>query len=183
MTSTGSFRSIWSAAPLAFASIGGILFWGLAFYLTNLPWILAVSVPPAASRVVFALWQNELPGLVWPITELMTLGFRFGLIVIIVGLARGTGDQIPGLPVDWLPDVWSLIERSFEHWPVLLWQLLVVGGVVVFLNMGLTYVATPWLAAHVGQEEARAVAFAVTNLVVIPITIIYLYGIFVRQYL
>lgn len=80
------------------------------FYLTNLPQVLAVSIPPAASHIMFALCQDRLPGLLWTLIEFVTLVFRFGLFVVIVGLARETGDRIPGFPVDWLPDVLSTIE-------------------------------------------------------------------------
>ena len=121
-----------------------------------------------------------MPGLVWSVIEFAVLALRCGLVIVIIGLARGTGEQIPGLPIDWLPDVLTAAEHSLTNWPIVLWQLLVVGLVVFVVNMTVTNAAVPWVAARIGEKNAQAVAFAFKNIVIIPLFIVYLYGVFIR---
>lgn len=163
-------------------SASDMLYWGVAFYVSHLPWLLVVAAPSAASRVAFTLWQNRLPELAWTAIELVVAAFRIGLAVVVVGLARGTGDTIPGVPVDWLPDVMQTMERSFQHWRTVVGQLAVLGMVFLAANAAVTYVAVPWLASSLGDEGARATAFAFENLVAIPLFVVYLYAVFVRQF-
>ena len=182
MTRSPDSQSERSTVGVVLASAGEILYWGVAFYVAHLPWLLVVTAPPAASRVAFTLWQDWLPGLAWTAIELVVAAFRLGLAVVVVGLARETGETIPGLPVDWLPDVTDGIGRSFGHWRVVAGQLLILGFVFLAVNAAITHVAVPWLAPSLGNEGARAAAFAFENLVSIPLFVVYLYAVFVRQF-
>ena len=182
MTRSPDSESGRSTVGPVLASTGEILYWGVAFYVAHLPWLLAAAAPPAASRVAFTLWQDRLPGLGWTAVELVAAVFRLGLAVVVVGLARGTGETIPGFPVDWLPDVKDGIGRSFGHWQVVVGQLLILALVFLVVNAGITHAAVPWLASFLGDEGARAAAFAFENLVGVPLFVTYLYAVFVRQF-
>jgi hypothetical protein len=80
MMDNTEFRSHLSAVPVALASAGGILYWSVDFYLSNLFWLLLVSVPPAASRIALVYGENRLPSLVWTTIELAVSVFRLGLV-------------------------------------------------------------------------------------------------------
>ncbi|WP_216212265.1 hypothetical protein [Amycolatopsis aidingensis] len=146
--------------------------WAFRFYLRYLPVIGGLSLVPAVQRLVVVNWAEQLPGWLATATEVLVLGVRILLLVVIWRLAmRGVPEH---------QQRWGTASAfATAHWPSLVLQ-----GVL----LSLAFLTFDLLAEHAVAgllpESARqgylAVLLMLKNPTVIAFTFVWLVGM-VRQ--
>lgn len=183
--------------PAAAISTLELLRWSVSFYLAHLPLLVLVSVVPVVSRWTFVLWEDRTPAALSLSIESVVGVFRLALFAVVFALVwTDVGDDhtYDGVlsPSSWelTTDPAAVTTVVTEQWPSVLWQLLFLGLAFLLFNVGVMAVVTEPTAARllasVGASGVRAdvfarlVRFTVKNLVVIPLFVVCLCGLFAR---
>lgn len=164
-----------------------------SFFLRHAPVILSVSLIVAISRVIQVGWEDYLPVVVFVILEIVVLAARVAIALIAIG----EGALGPGLKKVRTIVRLSEAEKSAafarmgqtikEQWRAVLRDILLFGLTAIAINYVIGEVSqtrtvyslmTSWGVPGSNEDSVQAAAtLFMKNLTVIPLTIVFQYGI------
>jgi len=164
-----------------------------SFFLRHAPVILSVSLIVAISRVIQVGWEGYLPVVVFVILEIVVLAARVAIALIAIG----EGALGPGLKKVRTIVRLSEAEKSAafarmgqtikEQWRAVLRDILLFGLTAIAINYVIGEVSqtrtvyslmTSWGVPGSNEDSVQAAAtLFMKNLTVIPLTIVFQYGI------
>lgn len=164
-----------------------------SFFLRHAPVILSVSLIVAISRVIQVGWEDYLPVVVFVILEIVVLAARVAIALIAIG----EGALGPGLKKVRTIVRLSEAEKSAafarmgqtikEQWRAVLRDILLFGLTAITINYVIGEVSqtrtvyslmTSWGVPGSNEDSVQAAAtLFMKNLTVIPLTIVFQYGI------
>jgi len=164
-----------------------------SFFLRHAPVILSVSLIVAISRVIQVGWEGYLPVVVFVILEIVVLAARVAIALIAIGEgALGPGLKkvrtIVRLPEAEKSAAFARMGQTIkEQWRAVLRDILLFGLTAITINYVIGEVSqtrtvyslmTSWGVPGSNEDSVQAAAtLFMKNLTVIPLTIVFQYGI------
>jgi hypothetical protein len=151
-----------------------LLHWAVSFYVSNVLLIGALSIVPVLSRWVFVLWGEQLLESLLLIVESVVGLFRVALVIVVITIVLSTTTVGSGLSIN-----------AGDRWPLIAWQVLLLGGVFLVANACLFVLTSDpvvdWSTERLGVFDGSSrigslVSFTIKNLVTIPLFVICLCG-------
>jgi hypothetical protein len=145
--------------------------WAWAFYRRHFLLVAGLSLIPAAQRVVWALWNERLPGTLNVVLEALTLAVRLLLLVLIARLAFSS-PAAANTDAGPRRGVWAFLR---ERWASILLQWILLGCVAAVFDLVPERIIGPRVPADL-QRAYWAALLGLKNPTVIAFTMVWMVG-------
>jgi hypothetical protein len=147
--------------------------WAWAFYRRHFLLVAGLSLLPAAQRVVWALWNERLPGALNVVLDTLTLAVRLLLVAIIARMAFSARASVARPePEPRRGGLWTFLR---ERWLSLAFQALFLGGLAAVFDFVPERIVAPRVPPDL-QRAYWAVLLGLKNPTVIAFTMIWMVG-------